>query len=100
MRFDERIEFRCTGDEKRIARRRAQELGLPISTLMRRSMKIAVGDPAVIVGDGASELAHLRRRLNEIERGIEGNSRSSLPGIRADLEQVRADIERTLDRCS
>lgn len=100
MRCDERIEFRCTADEKRIARSRAQELGLPISTLMRRAMKIVAGEPAAISGDGAIELAHLRRRLNEIERRIGKGDPSRFPAIRADLDQVRGDIRRTIGRCS
>lgn len=103
MRCDERLELRVTGSDKRRLRHRAKEMGISLSALLRRALKIALGDPAALTQDGVAEMGSFRRRLNALEALVE--RLSSQDGdvavqLRADIHQMRIDMQRTLGRCS
>lgn len=86
---DKRLEIRLPDREKTAAERAADERGISVSELMRRSLRGHLGMQEPLNVEDRITLAALRRRINAIEARY---------GRSDDLAQARADAQTMLGR--
>lgn len=86
---DSRLEIRLPSREKSVAEHAADERGITVSELIRRSLRGHLGMQEPLSVEDRITIAALRRRINAIE---------SRYGRSDDLAQARADAQTMLSR--
>ena len=100
MFVNERLQIRVTSADKAALAERAEAEGITLSMLLRRGLRLALGQPVRLNGDDALEVVALRRRINAISSRLDLIERQAPEAIamRADIAQARADAQALLGR--
>lgn len=92
---DQRLEIRLPGREKNAAVRAAEERGITISELMRRSLRGHLAMHGPLAEEDAMSVAALRRRINQLEARLNDGDRI---GVASDLVKARLVAQALLGR--
>lgn len=92
---DKRLEIRLPSREKAAAERAAEERGITVSELLRRSLRGHLSIPEPLSEEDAIAVTGLRRRINLLEARLDTGDRI---GVATGLAQARQDAQALLGR--
>lgn len=100
MLVDKRLQIRVSSADKTALVERAEVEGITLSTLLRRGLRLALGQPVRLEGDDALEVVALRRRINAIACRLDliEHDVPEAIALRADILRARADAQALLGR--